>query len=395
MRANTLAQHRIRELETRVVALEQERADHVLREGAQAAHVRRLEYALECVRVGWETMAQGLEEAGVETAASVARVPPMRAGSARVSLGESVAAQSSRQHISRAARPMEQIGEGEEDAALPGPSAALCGGAWPASVTRRRSRRDSFQVQTAAREAAWQEPEAVHAAADTHGDVPDEERGEERGAEHGAPQGAEHSAEHVPLQDTHHTPPQDAPYVLEQATAAVPASSPPVSPTPAPGPKRKRARSSRISLADLSDTASDLDRGPRRARKSVNYALPKLNTKMRKPDSAEPDTDTRTAGIAPLFSTSEPSPPRTDTPARRATPHTKRQLTPSARLGSLTQFVPVRTQPLTPDPSVWAHPVQDLASPEPKRRVRPDKENQPGSARDMQQRRRSTLDSVH
>ena len=57
MQANALAHARIRELEARVLELESECAEHKLAAGRQSAHVRCLEYTLECVRVGWETMA--------------------------------------------------------------------------------------------------------------------------------------------------------------------------------------------------------------------------------------------------------------------------------------------------------------------------------------------------
>ncbi|GJN88480.1 hypothetical protein Rhopal_001446-T1 [Rhodotorula paludigena] len=60
--------------------------------------------------------------------------------------------------------------------------------------------------------------------------------------------------------------------------------------------------------------------GGRRARKSVNYALPKLNTKMRRPEDYKPVTKPAVPAAKPRKSTkvgSIPPPPPSDTPAPR------------------------------------------------------------------------------
>lgn len=284
VRANTLAHLRIRELETRVLALEQERAEQVLRTGQQNAQVRRLEYALECVRVGWDTMAQGLAEAGVHAHTGAGDVRPLDEASRRVSLSEE--AQAGRTYVARTVQPMEEIDEEEERTPLP--LLAEC----PASVTRRRSRRYSHQVE---RSVPDELGEARYA--------PQEDRLEEVPERPAADTDASTAeASPAPVQsrpEMAHTPSPreptpEAPSPQQESTAARLDPEPvplPLTPTvrkqdtyPDDAPAPKRGRKSRLSLVPDLDVAELPDRA-RRTRKSVNYALPKLNTKMRKPDS--------------------------------------------------------------------------------------------------------------
>ncbi|WFD01016.1 hypothetical protein MYAM1_003776 [Malassezia yamatoensis] len=161
VRANTLAQLRIRELEARVLALEQERAEQSLEYGKQQAHAQRLQYALDCVRVGWETMAQGLEEAGVDAQMGHTRYQQHQE-SVQISLQHDLP--STRSHITRSIEPMTQISELDDEsgydmtheASLDASAAPtehrlatpLQGDQTPATITRRRhSRRHSQSIQ--------------------------------------------------------------------------------------------------------------------------------------------------------------------------------------------------------------------------------------------------------
>lgn len=363
VRANTLAQLRIRELETRVLALEQERAQHTLQAGQQQAHVRRLEYALECVRVGWETMAQGLNDAGVGARAGAVAAPAQP--SARVSLGDMP---STRVWVSRSVAPMEEIGEapeedgdlgedvrldapddavgdsGDEQLAQDGAMAApddeamsasprvsatdnvavpLTGDVCPASVTRRRiSRRHSqmpageASVHGGLDEDTAQAADDATQAADDAAQVADDAEREVVAPESDAP--ASPSPMHAPAADAAaatsaarpETPPADAPPAP---------TTPPRAPTyPEP---RKRGRASRASLAEPAEELAPL--GARRARKSVNYALPKLNTKMRKPDSDHDDEKPRRGQRRSTADKSDARPTRrTDAGRPRAGAHT-------------------------------------------------------------------------
>lgn len=328
VRANTLAQLRIRELESRVLALEQERAEHVLAAGQQKAQLRRLEYALECVRVGWETMAQGLQDAGVDAHTGDVEVP--RSTSVRVSLGET---HTTRMPVARAVQPMDGIGEEdeEEEAALgasPVRTSAsdhvavpLQGDVCPASVTRRRASRRPSRT-TDEREARHPDAPAQEAQApDTSTDAGmgvslDAEIDVDGNAAEDAVADAEMDAamaEAAPLAASPLAPPASevpAPLLPSSPTVPSPHTEPtamPTSPLPVeaptspvaqaaaeptyPPPPRKRGRTSRVATPELSDELA-VPLGARRARKSVNYALPKLNTKMRKPDT-EPDETRR------------------------------------------------------------------------------------------------------
>ncbi|WFC96441.1 hypothetical protein MBRA1_003098 [Malassezia brasiliensis] len=476
VRANTLAQLRIRELESRVLALEQERAEHVLAEGKQKAQLRRLEYALECVRVGWETMAQGLQDAGVDAHTGDIEVP--RSTSVRVSLGDT---HTTRIPVARAVQPMDGIGEEDEEdeaaAALPMRTSAsdhvalpLQGDVCPASVTRRRvSRRRSRasdEHKALVQETPAQAPQDTGADLATGIDAPLE-------AALNAAVDAEMDAalaETAPLPASPLAPlaaDTPAPLLPSSPTTSSPRAEPaaaPRSPPPAdapnspvaeaaaeptyPPPPRKRGRTSRVATPELSDELA-VPLGTRRARKSVNYALPKLNTKMRKPDT-EPDDSrrarsrsadkeppkavkgeapaaeelaqptpasasapnheaaeapqaaevvaaSRDAHEAPTASTAPRAAPRTTPskrgrrsdaphallrttaplPARNATPHTKRQLPPSARLERLRSApappfgacdqsaVSVLQEHSAQNLPTWASSLMNLASPEP------------------------------
>lgn len=482
VRANTLAQLRIRELESRVLALEQERAEHVLAAGQQKAQLRRLEYALECVRVGWETMAQGLQDAGVDAHTGDVEVP--RSTSVRVSLGET---HTTRAPVARAVQPMAGIGEeDEEDEAAPASpmrtsasdhvALPLQGDVCPASVTRRRvSRRPSRTTdehEALAQETLAQAPQdagtdlaagtdapleaAVNAAVDAEMDAALSETAP-LPASPLAPLAAEAPAPLLPSSPTmpspraeptaapRSPPPEEAP----NSPAAQAATEPTY-----PPPPRKRGRTSRVATPELSDELA-VPLGARRARKSVNYALPKLNTKMRKPDT-EPDESRRArsrsadkeapkavkaeapapealgqATAAPASASAHEAPevpqvadvaaasldaheapeafeaptapvapraaPRTTPskrarrsdaphallrttaplPARSATPHTKRQLPPSARLERLRSApappfgardqsaVSVLQEHSAQNLPTWASSLMNLASPEP------------------------------
>jgi hypothetical protein len=114
----------------------------------------------------------------------------------------------------------------------------------------------------------------------------------------------------------------------------------------------------------------------RRTRKSINYALPKLNTKMRKPDpDDEAAADTKRPRTS-RKSVATPSPPRRprrsrDT-SRRATPQvSKHRDTPAASpfqpRTNTTPFVPSRPSSTMPS---WASSLLHLPSPEPPRHAK-------------------------
>ncbi|WFD24984.1 hypothetical protein MEQU1_003691 [Malassezia equina] len=315
VQANALAHTRIRELEARILELEGECAEHKLAASRQSTHVRRLEYALECVRVGWETMAQALRDGGVATPARTQEratralpTPPGVPPSARVHLSDGLP--TTRLPVSLAT-PLaaDLIVEEEDDTTLckppgtpthesdeaprtPRVASPLRGDHCPVSVTRRRpSRRSS---------ALWESERTVPPL--------------EQAAS--PPQDSE-----VPLAPESHAEPE--PKLLEEVPAA-PEEPSEMSETPeepshlAPTtPRRKSApRSRRTSvLADLAPLEELPDR-TRRSRKSVNYALPKLNTKMRKPD---PEPPTKRARTTPTRR-SAPASPHTPPPVVPAEP---------------------------------------------------------------------------
>lgn len=294
VRANTLAQLRIRELEARVQSLEQELAENALEAARQNAHARRVEYALECVRVGWDTIARGLDEAGVpQREAPAAAVefapPPAFQPSAHVVIES---APTSRQFLARdcpAAPPI-----AEEDAA-------------PASVTVRRPRRHSSAVPDAQEVQSIRDYEGI--------EVPPTQPEPVEPAGPEEPAGGEELVE--PMEPIEPVEPVEPTASTASATpAAVSPATPPArtrnsprtsqSPhdSPANTPSRKRSRASRESL----DLGKDEPLGARRARKSVNYALPKLNTKMRKPGPPPQEGARRRKSTAPRSRT-----PRTGT----------------------------------------------------------------------------------
>ncbi|WFD32914.1 hypothetical protein MSPP1_003967 [Malassezia sp. CBS 17886] len=369
VRANTIAHMRIRELESRILTLEEEQARQTLDASRRTAHIRHLEYALQCVRVGWDTMGHALRDAGIrgtpDASASVTLAPPpARQRSARVSLDPGAA--SARVLVSSAAAGA-FAGIPEEDGAVgdasgraagdasdgcaspmhgwdacdardvfaaaaaldpapwspprveetpsphpaagspsPHPAASLSPqtspcqrpiasplrvDAFPASVTlRRRSRRESYAIVV--------EDEGKAEDCSSVPRRPVDSESAEAPATQCPPEAAplpRHAVERSPRRvpatppaagagGTEHTPAPDAGVL--QPDAEVPAPSP--QPTAPTTPPQKRGRRSRVSAVDVQLTADlSVDRG-RRARKSVNYALPKLNTKMRKPDSGTP-----------------------------------------------------------------------------------------------------------
>ncbi|WFD34335.1 hypothetical protein MCUN1_001174 [Malassezia cuniculi] len=318
IRANTLAQLRIRELEARVQALEQERADQALEAARQSAHARRVEYALECVRVGWETIARGLDEAGVQArdtpvAAVEFAPPPAFQPSTHIELES---APTSRQFLARDCPTAPPIAE--EDAA-------------PASVTVRRHRRAAtpedeggyedisghatIDMDTTEAPGALQVPQVPTAPemAET-GDAPDiggdMESGDAEVAAAAAAAAAAASSSFAPLdaaaaeictatlpsgaQDAREAPNEallePAPHAAARDDSSVDSGleSDVHESSADTHSNRRQSRTSRASRVPA-DLGIDEPLGTRRARKSINYALPKLNTKMRKPDS-EPQT---------------------------------------------------------------------------------------------------------
>ena len=289
IRANTLAQMRIRELETRVSALEEERTQQDLHAARQTAHIRRIEYALECVRVGWETMGRGLDEAGVSTSSTASVTlgpPPERQPSMRVELAPDAAAVRTYagRHVElphavipedaeeeaaalqdaepRAPEPEDPEPAAPAPASPDTPRAPLLTDECPPSVTRRRpSRRQSAQFRDLGRSPV--EAGALHEDATVDADEP-----------------APESVPAEPLAEPRaQLPSTDSIVVDPTANTPAPDATPPSS--------RKRSRSSRVPPPE---PAVEEERPmARRARKSVNYALPKLNTKMRKPDPEEAD----------------------------------------------------------------------------------------------------------
>ena len=289
IRANTLAQMRIRELETRVSALEEERTQQDLHAARQTAHIRRIEYALECVRVGWETMGRGLDEAGVSTSSTASVTlgpPPERQPSMRVELAPGAAAVRTYagRHVElphavipedaeeeaaalqdaepRAPEPEDPEPAAPAPASPDTPRAPLLTDECPPSVTRRRpSRRQSAQFRDLGRSPV--EAGALHEDATVDADEP-----------------APESVPAEPLAEPRaQLPSTDSIVVDPTANTPAPDATPPSS--------RKRSRSSRVPPPE---PAVEEERPmARRARKSVNYALPKLNTKMRKPDPEEAD----------------------------------------------------------------------------------------------------------
>lgn len=333
VQANALAHARIRELEARVLQLESECAEHKLAAGRQSAHVRCLEYTLECVRVGWETMAHALRDCGVPT--------PQRTRERAASALPTPPTVQTRQIVLQDDRPTTRLPaayatplasewiQEEEASSSPTPSnsprvaSPLCGDACPPSVSRRRPSR-----RTPSRELEL-EPEL----------------------------------EPQPVPQPESAPPSEpAPERVETETAS-PKDVPKGTPTT---PERPR---SPVVDVDVPDRA-------RRTRKSINYALPKLNTKMRKPD---PDDDAAADTKRPRTtrkSVATPSPPRRprrsrDT-SRRATPQvSKHRDTPAASpfqpRTNTTPFVPSRTSTNMPS---WASSLLYLSSPEPPRHAK-------------------------
>ena len=150
VQANALAHARIRELEARVLQLESECAEHKLAAGRQSAHVRCLEYTLECVRVGWETMAHALRDCGVPT--------PQRTRERAASALPTPPTVRTRQIVLQDDRPTTRLPAAyatplasewiqEEASSSPTPvdsprvASPLCGDACPPSVSRRRPSR--------------------------------------------------------------------------------------------------------------------------------------------------------------------------------------------------------------------------------------------------------------
>ncbi|KAL4399676.1 meiotic chromosome segregation protein [Malassezia pachydermatis] len=91
--------------------------------------------------------------------------------------------------------------------------------------------------------------------------------------------------------------------------------------TPTPTPTRpksktpqKRARRTSV-LSELGMTDDVVPDRARRARKSVNYALPKLNTKMRKPDPTEEGPTSKKPRTSRTHPKDEPSTPRAASPS--------------------------------------------------------------------------------
>lgn len=301
IRANTLAQMRIRELETRVSALEEERTQQDLHAARQTAHIRRVEYALECVRVGWETMGRGLDEAGVSTSSTASVTlgpPPERQPSMRVELAPDAAAVRTYagRHVELPHAVIPEDAEEEEAAlqdaeprapepkdpepAAPAPAspdtprAPLLTDECPPSVTRRRpSRRQSAQFRDLGRSPV--EAGVLHEDATVDADEPAHED-----ATVDADEPAPESVPAEPFAEPRaQLPSTDSIEVDPTANTPAPDATPPAS--------RKRSRSSRVPPPE---PAVEEERPmARRARKSVNYALPKLNTKMRKPDPEEAD----------------------------------------------------------------------------------------------------------
>ena len=424
--ANALALARIRELETRVFELEHECAEHRLAAGRQTAHIRRLEYRLDCVRVGWESMAHAVRDSdampplATPERTQVLPTPP-QLHTARITFDPAAPPPSSRLAVSLAT-PLAAEGIAEEDEAekstplgarasppaSEAPPSAPVGSTRslgsPPGARRRRSRRYSGVLA---------DGPPLEAASDA---APSAEDGivepvDEHEADHAAvaAETADTSADSALPNQLPHSDAGDA-----QSAAAPDAAQPREASAP-----RKRSRSS---LAAELGTPPDLPDLPRRARKSINYALPKLNTKMRKPDadgagparkrratnrrssaregsadsresSAEPadshapeaaDTQHPPAGTSP-DDAPEPQPPATPTrepqrsgtarrasPPRNVTPQVRRA-TPFATKPAAAPFTPSRgrhsasvlQQHSAQNMPSWASSLLNLSSPEP------------------------------
>jgi len=323
VQANALAHARIRELEARILELEGECAEHKLAASRQSTHVRRLEYALECVRVGWETMAQALRDGGVATpartherAARALPTPPGVPPSARVHLSEGLP--TTRLPVSLAT-PLaaDLIAEEDEDTTLRRPpttpthalddaphtprvASPLRGDHCPVSVTRRRPSRRSSARWESERVALEQAPASPRMEPDAPAepDAPME------------PDGAEPEPDVEPA-----APPEPEPSEPPEPEPSEPPEEPAPA-APATPPRTSAPRSRRASaLADLA-SLDDLPDRTRRSRKSVNYALPKLNTKMRKPDPEPPAKRARTTPTRRSEPESPPAPPPEAEPAQ-------------------------------------------------------------------------------
>ncbi|WFD28942.1 hypothetical protein MNAN1_003958 [Malassezia nana] len=358
VQANALAHTRIRELEARILELESECAEHKLAASRQSTHVRRLEYALECVRVGWETMAQALRDGGVATpartqerAARALPTPPGVPPSARVHLGEGLP--TTRLPVSLAT-PLaaDLIAEEEEDSTLRAPTtpvqaaddtpltprvaSPLRGDRCPVSITRRRPSRRSSARWESERLAV---PDSDEAISDIPG-VVDETSEPVRPASPASPAVVRPTPPKSPAATQPGPPDSPADAASPAPAAPSPKEAAEAAPTTPP-----RARSRRTSLwADLAPLEELPDR-TRRARKSVNYALPKLNTKMRKPDPAEPPTK------------------RARTTMRRSrpeSPHTPRSESAEAEP---TEAEPVEAKPTQPEAQPEAEPIEPETEP--------------------------------
>lgn len=358
VQANALAHARIRELEARVLQLESECAEHKLAAGRQSAHVRCLEYTLECVRVGWETMAHALRDCGVPT--------PQRTRERAASALPTPPTVRTRQIVLQDDRPTTRLPAAyatplasewiQEEASSPTPvdsprvASPLCGDACPPSVSRRRPSR-----RAPSREPEIEPPSALDPASSPRPPSP-------RLA-------SPHPPSPRPESPRLESPPPAPGQERAQAMTASPPDTAPPNDVPARTPTTPVRPRSPVADVDVPDRT-------RRTRKSINYALPKLNTKMRKPD---PDDDAAADTKRPRTSrksVATPSPPRRprrsrDT-SRRATPQvSKHRNTPAASpfqpRTNTTPFVPSRPSSTMPS---WASSLLHLPSPEPPRHAK-------------------------
>ncbi|PWY97989.1 hypothetical protein BCV70DRAFT_218829 [Testicularia cyperi] len=75
IKTNAVAQLRIRELENRVQALESEKVQQSMSAVGLKAQLSRLQYALSCIRMGWDTIGQGLALSPAPDAADLSVFP--------------------------------------------------------------------------------------------------------------------------------------------------------------------------------------------------------------------------------------------------------------------------------------------------------------------------------
>lgn len=428
MQANALAHARIRELEARVLELESECAEHKLAAGRQSAHVRCLEYTLECVRVGWETMAHALRDCGVRTplaarerATSALPTPPQPPSRSHIVLQDdrpttrvpaAYATPLASEFIAEVSEDMSPLPETPTREAwtpsqdsTPRVASPLRGDTCPISVTRRtHGRRQSTQVDDVFRLDANDSAGTQHVGDD--GDMQFEEyeqlvdpvseqeqeqeqgQGQEQECEPVFAMDMEHEYEQEPFVEDEPIPEHEHEYEHEHEHDHVhqheslhegESESHPTSntgsgsdsrsemddqldpsmqnlsshdtkqrttPSTPPHPQPKRSRRTSIMMdPGLIDEVPDRTR---RARKSINYALPKLNTKMRKPDPDESDapdakkprtSQERRRSTRTARQVSSPPPPPKTSPNASVNKSSKesKELSESKRCGDVNQ----------------------------------------------------------